>query len=340
MNKLILCIFSILVVSQLNAQDFAQWRGPHRDGIYNEKGLLKQWPAGGPKLLWHFDQLGDGHASVAVTKERIYTAGTSNGSGFVIALDNDGKTVWQTAYGKEWMENWEGVRSSPTVEGGKLFIISGYGLVVCMDATKGNILWKVDLMADYGGRNITWGFTENLLIVDNKLICTPGGTDANVIALDKTTGKLIWKSKGVGEKSAYGSPAIINYGGKKIIVAQTESHILGIDAEGGKLLWQHKFPNQWSVHPNTALFKNGQLFCSSGYGQGSVMLELSADASSVKELWSNKTFDCHLGGFVEIDGRIYGAGDASRKWICLDWKTGKELGTANFGKKGNLNKKE
>ena len=145
MMKYYLSLLSFILVFQVYSQEIAQWRGANRDGIYSETGLLKQWPSEGPKLLWHFDELGEGHASAAVTKDRVYTAGTSGNNGFVIALDHSGKTIWKTEYGKEWMDSWEGVRSTPLVAGDKLLIMSSYGLVVCLNSAKGNILWKADL---------------------------------------------------------------------------------------------------------------------------------------------------------------------------------------------------
>jgi outer membrane protein assembly factor BamB len=336
MGKLYLIFISVFISAQLFSQENVQWRGINRDGVYHETGLLKSWPAEGPKLLWHYDELGEGHASAAVTSNRIFTAGTSNGNGFIIALDLFGNKTWKTEFGKEWMENWEGVRSTPLIEGDKLFIMSSYGKLICMGTKTGNIIWTVELFKDYDGQNITWGVTENLLLDGNKLICTPGGKDANIIALDKNTGKLIWKSKGTGEKSAYCSPLLIKHGGRTLIVTHTESHIIGIDALNGKFLWKHPQPNKYSVHANTPLFHNGQIFCVSGYGQGAVMLQLSADGNSVKELWRNKTLDSRMGGMVLYNERIYGSGDFSKKWVCLDWKTGKELGTSTMVKNGNI----
>jgi outer membrane protein assembly factor BamB len=336
MRKYILLTILLACSIKIICQDYSQWRGKNRDGIYQETGLLKTWPAEGPKLLWHFDGLGDGHASAAVTKDRIYTAGTSGGKGFVIALDLSGKTIWKTEFGQEWMENWEGVRATPLIAGDKIFIMSSFGKLVCMGTKSGNILWTVDIFKDYDGQNIKWGVTENLLLDGNNLICTPGGKDANIIALNKETGKLIWKSKGTGEKSAYCSPLLVKHGGKSIIVTHTESHIMAVNASDGKLLWKHPQPNQYSVHANTPLYSNGQILCTSGYGQGSVMLQLSADGNSIKELWRNSTLDSRMGGMVLFDGRIYGSGDFSKKWVCLDWKTGKELGTATMVKNGNI----
>ncbi|RLD61015.1 MAG: hypothetical protein DRI95_14705, partial [Bacteroidetes bacterium] len=336
MYKLLPISIFLIFSSFIYAQEASQWRGENRDGIYNETGLLKKWPTSGPKLLWHYDKLGDGHASASVTKNRIYTSGTSGENGFVIAFDYQGKTLWKTIYAQEWLESYEGVRTTPLIHKDKLYIMSGYGNVVCMNAQSGEIIWKVDLFKDYDGRNIVWGVTENLLIDGEKLICTPGGITANVIALNKNTGKLIWKSRGNGEKSAYCSPALINHGNKKIIVTQTEKHILGIDAANGKLLWKHPQTNRYSVHANTPLYSNGYLYCVSGYGKGGVQLKISDDGNSVKEMWRNSSLDTRMGGVILIGNQLFGSGDYSRKWVCLDWKTGKELFTSKILKNGNL----
>jgi outer membrane protein assembly factor BamB len=324
MKKIIGIIAALILVLNIDAQDNAQWRGVNRDGIYNESGLLNKWPEDGPKLLWHFDELGEGHASAAVTSNTIYTAGTINGVGFVVALDYSGKLLWKTEYGKEWVENWNGVRSTPAIFNNKLYIMSGYGNVICMATQTGKIEWSVDLMKDYGAQNIVWGMTDNLLIDNGKLFCTPGGSDANVLALDINNGKLIWKCKGMGEKSAYGSPALIKIAGKSILVTMTEKSILGIDASDGKLLWSNPQTNQWSVHPNTPLYKDGYLYCLSGYGKGGVMLKLSDDGTSVSEVWRNSSLDSRMGGVVLYNGGIYGAGDNNKKLFCIDWKTGQE----------------
>jgi outer membrane protein assembly factor BamB len=320
----------------LSAQQNAQWRGTNRDGIYNETGLLKSWPAEGPKLLWHFDELGDGHASAAVTSDAIYTAGMVGDKGFVYALDLSGKLRWKTEYGTEWTENWNGVRSTPLVDNNKIYILSAFGKLVCLNSTDGKINWSVDLLKDYDGRNIQWGITENLLIDGNKLFCTPGGTEANVIALDKNTGSLIWKSKGNGEKSAYGSPILIHAGNKKILVTQTESSILGIDSDNGNLLWKHEQTNQWSVHANSPVFYKGNLYTTSGYGRGGVMLKLSSDGASVTEVWRDTNLDNRMGGIVLVNGKIYGSGDKNRKLFCIDWETGKQLYAANIMAPGNV----
>jgi len=325
MPRLFITILISAICIGISAQDIAQWRGQNRNGIYNETGLLKKWPVNGPKLLWHFDELGDGHTSASVVASGIYTSGMIEGKGYVFAFNHAGKLLWKKEYGAEWNESHNGVRSTPLVIKDKLYLVSPYGKIVCMSTGKGEILWSIDLMKDYGARNIQWGITENLLFEGNTLFVTPGGTDANVLALDRNNGKLIWKSKGNGEKSGYCAPVLINHGGRKILVTMMAESIMGIDAANGAFLWKFPHPNEWSVQPNIPVFVDGNIYCTSGYGQGGVMLKLSADGKSVTEVWRNKNLDPLTGGVVVLNGKIYGTGNKNRKFFCLDWKTGNEL---------------
>jgi outer membrane protein assembly factor BamB len=336
--KKYLFFFSCTCVFLMNshAQETAQWRGPGRDGIYQETGLLKSWPAAGPALLWHYDSLGEGHSSAAVTNDRIYTAGTLGGIGYLFCFDFSGKLVWKVPYGEEWTESWPGVRSTPVVYHGKVYLYSGFGKLFCRRADNGAFVWSVDVLKDYQAPNIKWGVTENLLIDDNKLFCTAGGPVANVIALDPETGRLIWKSSGKGEASAYGSPAMIKLARRNILVVQTANSILGIDAANGKLLWSHDQPNKYSVHANTPLYHDGYLYCVSGYGKGGVMLRVSADGGSVQEVWRNTNIDNRMGGFVLVNGKIFGSDDSGKAWYCLDWKTGAPMYSEKITGRGNI----
>jgi outer membrane protein assembly factor BamB len=325
MRRLFFTILLSITWISLNAQETVQWRGKNRDGIYNETGLLKKWPDSGPKLLWHFDELGDGHTSAAVTDKGIFTTGMIDGKGFVFAFDLKGKLLWKKEYGTEWAESHNGVRSTPHIVNDKLYLLSSYGKLFCLKCSNGQTFWESDLVKEYGARNITWGITENLLSDGNILYCTPGGSDASVVALDRNSGKLIWKSKGNGEKSAYCSPMLIRLAKKKILVTIMEESICGFDAATGIPLWKSEFKMDPDVHPNTPVYIDGYLFCTSGYGLGSVMLKLSDDGKSVTEVWKDASCDPKTGGVVVINGRIYGTGDRNRKFFCLDWNTGKEL---------------
>jgi len=325
MRKILITLLFAAIFISVSAQEVVQWRGQNRDGIYNESGLMKKWPDGGPKLIWHYEGLGDGHTSAAVTSKALYTTGMVNGMGNIYAFDLSGKLLWKKEYGKEWDESHNGVRSTPLVVKDKLYFMSAYGQLFCMNSSDGKTVWTIDLAKQYGARNITWGMTENLLFDGNVLYCTPGGENAAMVALDINTGKEVWKSKGIGEKSAYCSPMIVKLPNKKIIVNILQLSICGFDASTGALLWKHPFVMRPDVHPNTPIYKDGLLFCTSGYGLGSLMLKLSADGNSVTEVWKDATCDPKIGGVVLLNDRIYGTGDRNKKFFVLDWKTGKEL---------------
>ena len=336
MRKTIILLSLAMVSLTIYAQDLIQWRGENRDGIYKETGLLKQWPETGPALLWHFDDLGQGHSSAVVGKDRIWISGMEGDKGFVYSFDLTGKLLWKTEYGVEWTENWNGQHSTPLLYNGKLYTISAFGKLVCMDAADGKIVWTVDFLKDYDGVNIQWGITENLLVDNNVLYCTPGGKIANVVALDPSSGKLIWKSAGFEEASAYCSPMIIKLPSIKLLVTHTANSIIGIDATNGKPLWKFEHTNKYSVHANTPIYSNGNLLCFSGYGKGCVMLKVAPDGSGVEKIWENKLLDNQMGGLILFNGKVYGSGQDSRSWFCVDWNTGKEIYSEKITGKGNI----
>ena len=324
MTRIFFTILIAVFCVSLSAQEVAQWHGPDRTAIYNEQGLMNKWPDNGPEMIWHFDELGQGHASAAVTGNGVYTTGMIDGTGYIFAFDLKGNLKWKKEYGPEWTESHFGVRSTPLVIKDRLYLMSSFGKLFCMNTVNGQIIWSIDTFKEYGGRNITWGVTENLLYDGNVLYCTPGGRETSIIAVDRNTGKLIWKSQGAGEKSAYCSPLLIKSGSIKLLVTRFENSIQGYDALKGKMLWKFDFTTQPYVHPNTPVYKDGYLYCTSGYGLGGVMLKVAPDGSSVTEVWKNPSLDPKIGGVVVLNGKIYGAGDRNRKLFCLDWKTGIE----------------
>jgi len=329
MKRIFFTSIAVIISLTITAQDVAQWRGPNRNGIYNETGLMKKWPDGGPAMIWHFDGLGEGHTSAAVTSSGVYITGMINGMGNIFAFDHSGNLKWKKEYGPEWTENHFGVRSTPLVINDKLYFMTAFGHLFCLNTTNGQVIWTLDTFKEYGGRNISWGVTENLLYDGNTLYCSPGGRDASVIALNRNTGKLIWKSKGNSEKSAYCSPILVKLANRKLLVTMMENSIQGYDAATGQFLWKYNHTTEPYVHPNLPTFIDGYLYCTTGYGLGGVMLKVSLDGSSVTEVWKYASLDPKIGGVVVLNGRIYGGGDRNRRLFCLDWKTGKELFTLN-----------
>ena len=323
-RKALSLIFVLLGILTINGQVPTKWRGPGGNGIYKELGLLKEWPASGSEIIWHYDELGDGFSSPAFANGKIYVSGMEEPTGYIYCLTDEGGLLWKKPYGEEFHESYPGARSTPVIVGGLLYMLSGNGLLVCMDSNDGSINWKKDMFKELGGRNIQWGVTETLVVDGDKIYCTPGGKVNNIVALDRFDGSLIWASRGLGELSAYCTPLLVELPARKVLITHTANHILGVDAQDGELLWSYKHPNEWSVHSNTPLYDDGSLFCFSGYGQGGVKLLLSEDGSSVTKEWATNKLDSRIGGAVVVDGFIYMSGDYSREWRCVNWATGEE----------------
>ncbi|MFV0271564.1 MAG: PQQ-binding-like beta-propeller repeat protein [Macellibacteroides fermentans] len=321
MKKRLIAILSIASLT-LFAQDNIQWRGTDRTGIYTETGLMKSWPAAGPTMLWSYDGLGEGHSSAAISSDKIYLTGMTDGKGYLYVFDLKGKLLNKKMYGPEWNESYNGPRGTVTLNDGKLYLMSGLGDLYCFDVATLNVVWKKNILIEYKASNIVWGINEAPLIVGDKVIATPGGKEHNMVALNKNTGALIWSSMGEGDAAAYCSPLYIKDQQVPLIVTMTANHILGIDANTGKKLWSQEHTNRYSIHANTPVYGDGMVLCTSGYGSGSIMLRLKNGGRSAEQAWSSKELDNRIGGMVKIGDYVYGSGDNNRFWFCADWKTG------------------
>lgn len=322
MKKGIIVCLSLFTLS-LSAQNVIQWRGTDRTGIYKETGLLKVWPEKGPSLSWHYDGLGEGHSSVAIDSEKLYLTGMTDGKGFLYVFDMNGKLLKEKEYGPDWNSSYNGPRGTVTVNDGKIYLISGLGDLYCFDQNSLNVVWKKNILKEYGASNIEWGINEAPLIIGEKIIATPGGKQHNMIALNKNTGELIWSSPGEGDPSAYCSPLYISDQQVPLIVTMTANHIIGVEAATGKKLWSHENKNRYSVHANTPVYGDNMILCTSGYGRGSTMLRLTNGGRNIQEAWFSKELDNRIGAMVKVGDYVYGSGDSNRYWFCVDWKTGK-----------------
>ena len=340
---LALCLIGTSYNSVAEAADWPQWRGPNRDGKSSETGLLKKWPEGGPKLLWSIEGLGTGFSTVSVADGLLYTTGMVGKEGILFAYDLQGNPKWKKPYGSEWRGSSPGVRTTPTVDQDRVYVMSGHGRVVCFDAKTGEEKWAVDTLKRFDGKNIRWGISESVLVDGNNLMCTPGGKDATIVALDKMTGETVWTSKGLSEKSCYSSLILVERGRNRLVVNMTENSVVGVDADTGKVLWVDKFEEYQEkpkdINPVTPVYYNGCIYATSGYDDGGAMLELSPDGSKVSRKWVDTTLDCHHGGVVIVDGYIYGANWKSNRdgnWVCLDWDSGKVMYEKEWICKGSI----
>jgi outer membrane protein assembly factor BamB len=340
LNSIVLMSFLLLCVSfeTINGQ-ISQWRGPNRDGIYSERGLLKKWPDKGPEKLWSFEGLGAGHGSVGLAKDKIFVLGMPDTTGVLYTFDYSGKLLWKKQYGLEWHENYTGPRSTPVIIGDRIYFESGMGVVYCYNANTGDKIWSVDLLKEFNAKNITWGMAESLLIAGDRLFCTPGGKENNIVALDRFTGKTIWTSPGNGQPSAYCSPVLVKHNKTSLIVTMTAESIVGVDAVSGQFYWQVPQFQGNKIHANTPVYSNGIIFCSSDYDKtncGIVALKLSDDAKSVTIEWRNEGFKNLMGGIIVKDGYIYGSMYRKGLWCCLRASDGKILYSSDKLGDGNI----
>lgn len=318
-------LWLILDTSQANSESWPQWRGQHRDGKSPETGLLKEWPAEGPTLLWRAQGVGKGHASMAVSNGFLYTTGMveESGEGVLSAVSLSGDIVWQTAYGPEWQGMYPGARSCPTVDGNRGYILSGSALLVCFEAKTGDVLWTKNVDKEFDGFDPRVGYAESLLVVGNRVICTPGGENAGLVALDKMTGNTIWTTTGFSDQSAYCSPILVERDGLHLVVTVTARHLVGVNVETGEVVWRAPFDTE-AEDPNhsvSPVYEDGRIYITSGHRDGGCLYELAADGKCIEQRWTDDTLNCLHGGLVIVDGYVYGTSTKGR-WISLDLRDG------------------
>ncbi len=327
------CLFATSVW----AEDWPQWRGPNRDGKSAETGLLKEWPEGGPPLAWKIDGLGGGYSAPSVAAGRIFSMSNRGDNEVVWALsETDGKELWVTrlgpAFGQRASQGKEGPGCTPTVDGELLYVEGLGGDVACLQVSDGKLLWQVSLTRDFGGSVPRWSYRESPLVDGEKVIVTPGGPDATVVALDKLTGKTLWKSQVPGSpKAAYVSAIAIDFEGVRQYVQLTASSLVGVAAADGKFFWQYGgVANRTGIICTTPIYHDGLVFSTSAYGAGGGLVKLSKDASggvTAEQVYFTREMQNHHGGVILFDGYLYGAsgGNEGGALMCLDFRTGKVM---------------
>jgi outer membrane protein assembly factor BamB len=314
-----------------SADDWPQWRGTHRDARSAETGLLQQWPKGGPPLVWTVNGLGAGYSEVSVAHGRLFTMGERRDPDrtagpqetFVIALDETtGKELWATRIGAHHGDG--GPRSTPTVDGERLYALSPEGDLLCMDVATGKPRWGKNLRKDFEGQVGGWAYCESVLIDGDRLICTPGGSEATLVALDKQTGDMVWKANvpGGGDHAEYSSIVITTVDGEKQYVQFLGRGVVGIRAEDGKFLWRYNHPANGTANCSTPVVDHASVFAASAYGSGGGLARLrrSGDKTAAGEVYFIKEMQNHHGGMVLVDGYLYGEGGG--RLCCIDFKSG------------------
>jgi outer membrane protein assembly factor BamB len=311
----------------------AQFRGENRNGLYNESGLLKSWPEGGPQCLLTVEGIGKGFSSAVISDGTIYVTGMKESRDYLSAIGSDGKIKWQVAFGDSWTKSFPDTRCTPTVEGDRIYVISGTGRLACINTADGKEIWAAAVDADFESQWHDWGVAESVLIVDNLVICTPAGKKAAVVAYDKLTGKLVWQTKSVDGQRSYASPVLLKWKDFRFILAATTLELIAVIPETGEVAWTYKHwqadrepdRDMGQIYTNNALIKDNEIFLTRGYNYPCLMISINPDGKSVTEKWTDKTLDNHHHGVVVCDGYIYGSNwinNGKGNWVCLDWNTG------------------
>ena len=304
------------------ADDWPQWRGVNRDGKSAEKGLLRKWPEGGPKKLWTVKGLGEGYASFAVVKGKLYTVGQFGDQERVLAFDvKDGKKLWEADAGGSFRESrGHGPRGTPTIDGDKLYSLAADGTLVCLNLDTGKKVWGYNILEKFGGSNPHWGISESPLIDGEKLIVVPGGKGASVVALNKRNGEVIWKSQ--SDRAGYSSAIAFDYGGSRKLAVLSGEAAMGLEMSTGELLWRYTKVSNRTANIATPIYSNGYVFVSSAYGTGCALIKLPGSKDEkMQEVYFNNDMMNHYNTSVLVGDYLYGAtGNAA--WIAMKWSTG------------------
>ncbi len=318
------------------AGDWPQWRGPNRDGVSTEKGLLDKWPEGGPKLVWKAEGIGSGFSSVSIRDGLIYTMGDGKESSHVFCLDaKEGKILWTSKAVGKTGGNYKGTRCTPTLDGDHLYALGQFGDLVCLEASNGAEVWRRSLTKDFGGRSGGWNYTESPLVDGGKVMVTPGGKKGAVVALSAKNGKLAWQSKDFTDGAQYSSLIVRDFGGRRQYIQLTGASVVGLDAKTGKPLWKAPRKGQTATI-TTPVFHEGHLFVSSAYGVGCNGFKVTRNKAgfSAKQIYANKSISNHHGGCIRVGDYVYGSSGGTL--ACLELKTGKEMWRKRSAGKGSI----
>ncbi len=347
MKTSILTFLSLILFMHLQAQT-VNWNGEKRDGHFNEKNLLKMWPKGGPELIFSIDGIGKGWSTAVVANKTIYITGKKDSIEYLSAINLKGEMKWQVPYSPSWDKAYPDSRGSATIDGDRIYIISGTGVLACFNAETGDEIWSLNPDKEFEAIVSPFGTAESPLVVDDKVICTPAGDMTTVVAYNKLNGKLIWKSECAGGVKVFISPTLYTYKDFRYILAGTSKYIVALIPETGEIAWKYKHydpsrersaPGDGQTLVNTPIFKDDEIFISKGYNYPAMMIKMDSTGRAVEEKWINQTLDNDHGGVIRFDDHIYGSNfynSGMGKWVCLDWESGEVTYVHDWINKGSI----
>lgn len=326
-------------VTSVTAADWPQWRGPERSGVSKEIGLLKQWPAGGPKLVWQVNDLGDGYSTPVVVGNRIYMmSNTGMDNEFVQAISvDDGKVLWTSRVGKVGNPNqnpsYPKARSTPTIDGAVLYALGSDGDLACLEVKTGKIRWTKNLRTEFGGQPGEWAYAESPLVDGDVVVVTPGGPQTTMAALNKKTGAVIWKSAiPNGEPAGYASAIVVQAAGRKQYVQLLSKGMVGVDAKTGQFLWRYADVAKGPAQYFTPVARGEFVYCGAlGIGGGMVRLKADGNNVAAEPVYFTRGLPNGLGGAVIVGDHLYGT-EVTQKLLAVEFLTGKVMWEAkDFG---------
>lgn len=317
------------LLAGLQADDWPQWRGPQRNGTSAETGLLKEWPKEGPRLLWKLSEVGAGYATPAVVGERLYLLANDGMDNEFVAAHAvaDGKRIWTARLGKvgkpDQQPKFPAARSTPTVVGDLLYALSSDGDLACLETAGGKVRWQKNLPADFGGKSGQWAYAESPLLDGDTVICSPGGVDATVVALNRKTGEVIWKAAlPEGDEASYASPILVEAAGVRQYVVLLSKGLVGLEAQSGRFLWRYsQAVSRFRANIPTPLAADGRIYVGvAGTGGGAVQLKAVGGGVAAEQLYFESKLPTAIGGAVKVGNYLYGT--TGQALLCVDFATG------------------
>ena len=341
MRQLLLCVLAgLLLAADLSGrqtgQEWFQWRGPNRDGHSAETGLLQTWPKSGPQLAWRASGVGNGYSSFSTSGGRLYTLGARGNVEYVTALDRaTGRKVWEYQNGRRYEnDRGDGPRSTPTVDGDRLYVLGGSGDLTCLDAATGKRIWTINLVQKFGGVNPYWGYSESPLVIGDRIIVNAGGSRASIVAVSKADGSTLWQQHNDG--AGYSSPVLMRTGSLNQVIFFTDSRTLAVDPRDGRLLWSYSKAANGTANVATPIVRGTRVFVSSDYGTGAALLEVRAagNLATANEIYFTRDMRNHHASSVLVGDYLYGYSSSILTALAFD--TGKPAWRDRAVGKGSL----